>query len=79
MMYAVQSGEPSGTFMVIRPMKTLGLLDDLHAHNDGEPVTPEEEARKVKLWAASGVSEEEAFFKVDPQMTYVPAHPLEPN
>ena len=79
MMYAVQSGEPSGTFMVIRPMKTLSLLDDLHAHNDGEPVTPEEEARKVKLWAASGVSEEEAFFKVDSEMTYVPAHALEPN
>jgi hypothetical protein len=63
MMYAVQSGEPSGTFMVIRPMKTLGLLDDLHAHGDGEPVTPEEERKKVSLWAASGLSEEEAFFK----------------
>jgi hypothetical protein len=72
MMYAVQSGEPSGTFMVIRPMKTLALLDDLHAHNDGEPATPEEERKKVELWAASGLSEEEAFFKVDSQMTYVP-------
>ena len=72
MMYAVQSGEPSGTFMVIRPMKTLALLDDLHAHNDGEPVTAAEERRKVQLFAESGVSEEEAYFKVDPKMTYVP-------
>ena len=79
MMYAVQAGEASGTFMVIRPMKTLALLDDLHAHNDGEPVTPEEESKKVQLWAASGVSEEEAFFKVDPRMTYVPPHALEPK
>jgi hypothetical protein len=74
MMYAVQSGEPSGTFMVIRPMKTLALLDDLHAHNDGEPATPQEERKKVELWAASGLTEEEAFFKIDPQMTYVPSH-----
>jgi hypothetical protein len=74
MMYAVQSGEPSGTFMVIRPMKTLSLLDDLHAHNDGEPVTPEEEQKKVALWAASGLTEEEAFFHVVPDMSYVPDH-----
>lgn len=74
MMYAVQSGEPSGTFMVIRPMKTLALLDDLHAHNDGEPVTAEEERRKVQLFAESGMSEEEAYFRVDPNMTYVPGH-----
>jgi len=72
MMYAVQSGEPSGTFMVIRPMKTLALLDDLHAHNDGEPVTAEEERRKVQLFAESGMSEEEAYFRVDPNMTYIP-------
>lgn len=57
--------------MVIRPMKTLALLDDLHAHNDGEPTTPEEERKKVELWAASGLSEEEAFFKVDSRMSYV--------
>jgi hypothetical protein len=62
----------SGTFIVIRPMKALALLDDLHAHNDGEPATPEEERRKVELWAASGLTEEEAFFKVEPEMTYVP-------
>jgi hypothetical protein len=32
MMYAVQSGEPSCTFMVIRPMKTLGLLLNPYQH-----------------------------------------------
>lgn len=74
MMYAVQSGEPSGTFMVIRPMKSLALLDDLHAHNDGEPVTAAEERRKVQLFAESGMSEEEAYFKVDLKMTNITNH-----
>jgi hypothetical protein len=74
MMYAVQSGEPSGTFMVIRPMKTLALLDDLHAHDDGEPVTPQEEQKKVALWAESGLTEEEAYFRVDSKMSYLPSH-----
>lgn len=72
MMYAVQSGEPSGTYMVIRPMKTLGLLDALHAANDGEPVTPEDKKKKIELYAESGVSEEEAYFRLDQLMTYIP-------
>ncbi len=72
MMYAIQSGEPSGTFLVIRPMKSLALLDDLHAHNDGEPVTRADERRKVQLFAESGMSEEEAYFRVDPKMTHFP-------
>lgn len=72
MMYAVQSGEQSGTFMVIRPMKTLGLLDELHAADDGEPTTPEEKKKKIELFAASSLSEEEAYFHLDPAMSYVP-------
>lgn len=72
MMYAVQSGELSGTFLVIRPMKELSLLDDLHAHNDGEPETPQEERKKVALFGESALSEEEAFFRVVPAMSYTP-------
>jgi len=69
MMYAVQSGEQSGTFMVIRPRPALGLLDTLHAANDGEPATPEEEKKKTELFAASSMTEEEAYFRVDPALT----------
>jgi hypothetical protein len=65
MMYMIQSGELSGTFFIMRPMKTLALLDALHAANDGEPATKEEEAKKVALFADSSVTEEEAFWKVD--------------
>jgi len=72
MMYAVQSGELSGTFMVIRPMKTLGLLDALHAADDGEPTTPEEKKKKIELFAASSLTEEEAYFHLDPAISYVP-------
>ena len=65
MMYMIQSGEMSGTFLIMRPMKTLGLLDDLHAANDGEPATKLEEEKKIALFAESSVTEEEAFWKVD--------------
>lgn len=71
MMYMIQSGEMSGTFFVMRPMKTLALLDGLHAANDGEPATKEEEAKKIALFADSSVTEEEAFFKVDVAASYM--------
>lgn len=70
MMYMIQSGEMSGTFFIMRPMKTLALLDALHAANDGEPATKEEETKKIALFADSSVTEEEAFFKVDVTATY---------
>ena len=73
MMYAVQSGEPSGTFMVIRPMKTMGLLDALNAAgHSAEPTTAEEQQKKKQLSVASVVSVEDAYFRVESNMTYVP-------
>jgi hypothetical protein len=72
MMYAVQSGEQSGTFMVIRPMPALGLLDTLHAANDGEPATAKEEKKKTELFAASSMTEEEAYFRVDSDLNWLP-------
>jgi hypothetical protein len=66
MMYAVQSGEQSGTFFVIRPMPDLALLDALHAAGDGEPETPAEERKKIRLFADSSLTEEEAYFRVMP-------------
>ena len=71
MMYMIQSGEMSGTFFIMRPMKTLALLDALHAANDGEPATKEEETKKIALFADSSVTEEEAFFKVDSSASYL--------
>jgi hypothetical protein len=71
MMYMIQSGEMSGTFFIMRPMKTLALLDALHAANDGEPATKEEETKKIALFADSSVTEEEAFFKVDVDASYI--------
>jgi hypothetical protein len=71
MIYMIQSGEMSGTFFIMRPMKTLALLDGLHAANDGEPATKEEETKKIALFADSSVTEEEAFFKVDLDACYL--------
>jgi hypothetical protein len=53
-------------------MKSLALLDALHAAGDGEPATDEEENKKVELFAESSLTEEEAYFRVDPVMTYFP-------
>ena len=69
MMYAVQSGEQSGTFFVIRPMANLAHLDALHAADDGEPETPAEEKKKVRLFAESSLTEEEAYFRVLPAVS----------
>ena len=49
-----------------------GSLPGIIERLGGEPTTPEEKKKKIELFAASSLSEEEAYFHLDPAMSYVP-------
>ena len=68
--YAVSSGMPSWTYLIVRPMKSLSHLDMLREQGFGEPMSAEQKKRQTELFGAAAQSEEEEYFCVDPRMSY---------
>ncbi len=71
--FKVNTGTPGLTWMIVRPLRSLGQHDELRLKGFGEILTPEEDAKMVGLRAASMEYAEERFFRIEPVISRVPA------
>jgi len=71
--FKVNSGVRGLAWMIVRPLRSLRQHDDLRLKGFGEILTPEEDAKMVALRAAAMEYAEERFFRIDPQLSRVPA------
>jgi hypothetical protein len=75
LLYAVESGIPSSTFVVLRPLDSLHEMDLLDAEHDsekyGKVLGDENRAKLHALFAASVEQEEERYYCADPALSFV--------
>ena len=73
LVFKVNTGVKGLTWMIVRPLRSLRQHDELQAKGFGEILTPEEDAKMVALRASSMEYAEERFFRIEPQISRVPA------
>jgi hypothetical protein len=75
LLYAVESGIPSSTFIVLRPLDSLREMDLLNTEHDsdkyGKVLGDANRAKLHSLFAASVEQEEERFYCADPALSFV--------
>lgn len=75
LLYAVESGIPSSTFIVLRPLDSLHEMDLLNTEHDsdryGKVLGDANRAKLHSLFAASVEQEEERYYCADPAVSYV--------
>lgn len=74
-LFAVSSGMLSGSWFVVRPVKAMKDFDamkSMHGADYGKVLGDERRARLQAHFAASVETEEEAYFYVDPRLSYAP-------
>lgn len=72
--YQVLSGMPSGTFLIITPMKSLAEVDaapQLHGQAYRDAIG-DEGRKKLSELAAGSISAETNYFTISPEMSYPP-------
>jgi hypothetical protein len=71
--YRVVSGAPSGTFIFLSPLLSLGTLDDnvatLPGYTRGLAAAPAKESAKIAF--ESEISQEDLLFRIDPRISRV--------
>jgi hypothetical protein len=76
LIYTVSSGWRSGTYFILRPLKSLHDLDrieEMHGKRYGEILGDENRKRVIELFAASVEREEEEYFALDTRASHVTA------
>lgn len=72
LMHAMQSGQRSGMFFMMRPMVSLATMDELRAADFAEPLSEYEGKWKTQLHRMSTETEEEAYWNVILEATIFP-------
>ncbi|MEP7270169.1 MAG: hypothetical protein ABI882_01630, partial [Acidobacteriota bacterium] len=73
LVYQVVSGSPSGTYLLLRALKSLAELDpDPNQRSMAELLGPENQRKLNELAASFMISSEAALYSISPEMSYVP-------
>ena len=76
LIYTVSSGSRSGTYLILRPLRSMHDLDAMeekHGKRYGEILGDANRKRVIELFAASVEREEEEYFAVDRRASHVTA------
>jgi hypothetical protein len=76
LIYTVSSGWRSGTYLILRPLRSLrdlDLMEEMHGKRYGEILGDDNRKRVIELFAASVEREEEEYFAVDARASHITA------